>query len=267
MEAREQIERLVRLQKVAIEMRDATAVIEAAPGRIEESEARFRERNAEYVELKDRHDELERENRERNLELKSLEESRDKFQADLMQVQNQREYAAILKEIDTVKARISDHEDRILANDEEIETLREDIKARSEHIEAEREIVAKERTDVEAGVAEAERTVERARAERATIEAGMPDWLLAAVGRVERSRQGVFLVEARDATCQACYVRVRPQAFQEIKLGTALHACSSCRRFLYWPGTLDGGGSTDASDAPDTEAGDASATGAASHGA
>ncbi len=241
MEAKQKILSLVRLQTVALEIRDARAVVDAAPGRIEEIEGRFRERNAEYVEVKERHDALEADNRTRNLDLETLTVSRKKFMDDLMQVQNQREYAALLKEIDTVKAKISEHEDRVLANLDELEKLREDLTSRAAHIEEERKVVAAEIATVESDVAEAERVIARATAERERIEADLPGTLIGTVKRVEHSRQGVFVAEAESGTCQACFVRVRPQAFQEIKLGARLHACGSCRRFLYWPGMIETG--------------------------
>jgi len=267
MDAKQQTKHLVRLQAVALEIREARGVVAAAPGRIEAIEARFRERNAEYVAVKERNDTLERENRERNLELGTLAESRKKFMDDLMQVQNQREYAAILKEIDTVKARISDHEDTVLANMGELETLKTDLDARASHIEEERRQVATERAAVEAEVRDAEQRIERGTAERERIESQLPAALLSTVRRVEDSRQGVFLAPVHDATCQACYVRVRPQAFQEIKLGSRLHACTSCRRFLYWPAVVESAAPEDAGAASETPSEGELPSAGAAHGA
>ena len=51
-----------------------------------------------------------------------------------MQVKNQREYAAMLKEIDSVKAQISDHEEAILTDMEEIEKLKVELATHEEHI-------------------------------------------------------------------------------------------------------------------------------------
>lgn len=251
MNAKEQTALLVRLQAVAQDVRRAEAVVAAAPGRIEEIEGRFRERNAEYVTVRDRHDELERDSRERDLELKTLEETHKKLMADLMQVQNQREYAALLKEIDTVKAKISGHEDKVLANMEELEGLRTELDSRKSHIDEERQVVERERAEVESDVQAAEATITQGRVERDAIESELPAPLLGSVRRVEQSRHGLFLVEVRDGTCQACYVRVRPQAFQEIKLGSRLHACGSCLRYLYYPPLLsESSGSDSTGDAP-----------------
>ena len=59
----------------------------------------------------------------------------------------------------------------------------------------------------------------------------------------------------------SCFVRVRPQMFQEIKLATAVHACSNCRRFLYYESSLEpagkpspGGETSAATDKPNVEA-------------
>ena len=82
-------------------------------------------------------------------ELTLLEEKRKKFMDDLMQVKNQREYAAMLKEIDSVKAQISEHEDAILRDLDEMEKLKDELATHKEHIETERKAVEKERAIAE----------------------------------------------------------------------------------------------------------------------
>ena len=225
--------RLLRIQDLALEMRRARELVESAPARIEQIEERFRERNAEYVALQTRFDELEADQRSRNQELADLEEARRKYTDQLMQVKNQREYAAMLKEIDAVKARAAEHEDAVLRDMEESEALRGDLEARTEHIQAEREQVEQERQAVETEAERARGAIERLDAERAAIEAELPVELVETVRRVEEYRQGVFLAKADGQVCQSCFVRIRPQVFQEIKLGTRIHACGNCRRLLY----------------------------------
>jgi predicted nucleic acid-binding Zn-ribbon protein len=232
-EAREQLIHLVNIQNLAITIGEDRKIIDQAPFRIEEIEGRFRDRNTEYVAVKDRFDELEKDIRERNLELETLIANRKKYSEDLMQVQNQREYSAILKEIDEVKARIADHEEAVLSNMEEIETLKGQIESMGEHISVEREKVAVETGEVKATIEKAEAEVARCIREREMLEGELPPALAAALRRVEGQRHGLFLVEVVDGTCQACYVRVRPQVYQEIKAASKLHNCGSCRRFLY----------------------------------
>jgi hypothetical protein len=225
---------LLGIQDLVLEILAARLVVEGAPGKIEEAEARFRERNAEYVATKERFDAIEAERATRSAELSTLEESKKHFQDSLMQVKNQREYAAVLKEIDAVKARIAENEDAILASMDEVETLKTDLEARAAHIESERAIVDKERTEIEAAVADSQATIERATARRAELEATLPAPLVGNVRRVEEGRRGVFLVRADREMCSACHVRVRPQVYQEIKQALKLHACGNCKRYLYY---------------------------------
>ena len=238
MEPKEQLRTLLRIQDQALEIRRSREVVESAPSRLEGIEAAFRERNAEYVTVRERFEELEHEQRSRTQELSVLEESRRKFQDALMQVKNQREYAAVLKEIDVVKAQAADHEDRILKAMDEVETLRTDLEARSAHISEEREKVASEMAQVEREVAEARVRIGKLEADRAACEAQLPRELVDGVRRIEDARQGVFLARAEDQICQLCFVRVRPQVYQEIKLAAKIHSCGNCKRILYYEPAL-----------------------------
>jgi len=232
--AKEQLIRLVRIQELVDTVRQAEKVLAAAPGKLEEIENHFRERNAEYVAIRDRFDELELDRKTRGDELEVLEENKTKYTDDLMRVKNQKEYAAMLKEIDSVKAQISEHEDAILRDMEEIEKLKGELATHEEHIAQEREAVAAESTSVEQASTEARETIEKLTVQRRELESGLSQPLLASVRRLEAKRSGVFLSRALDGTCQSCYVRVRPQVFQEIKLATAVHSCENCRRYLFF---------------------------------
>jgi hypothetical protein len=235
LEAKAQLTNLLRIQELANQIRAARQTIETAPARIGEIEQRFRERNAEYVGLQERFEELERDRRTRSSELELLEARKKKFMDDLMQVKNQREYAAMLKEIDAVKAQIADHDEAILRDMEEIDRLKGELQTHSEHIAAEREAVTRQRAEVEARVAEAAALVEQRSRVRERIEAELSTDQRATLRRLELRRQGVFLAVADNGVCQSCFVRVRPQVFQEIKAAAAVHNCESCKRFLYHP--------------------------------
>jgi hypothetical protein len=61
-----------------------------------------------------------------------------------------------------------------------------------------------------------------------------------------------------DGICQSCFVRVRPQVFQEIKLASKLHYCSNCKRLLFHEPTVEalaaeqsGAGSPEAHPSPE----------------
>ena len=70
-------------------------------------------------------------------------------------------------------------------------------------------------------------------AERVQYESELPRNVQTTLRKLEARRQGIFLSKAENGTCLCCFVRIRPQVFQEIRLATKIHTCDSCRRFLY----------------------------------
>jgi predicted nucleic acid-binding Zn-ribbon protein len=52
--------------------------------------------------------------------------------------------------------------------------------------------------------------------------------------RIAKTRGGVAMAEAIDERCQVCMVRLRPQVYQELRMGDKLFHCESCRRILYF---------------------------------
>ena len=74
-----------------------------------------------------------------------------------------------------------------------------------------------------------------------------------AIRRLEASRQGVFLAKSDNGTCMSCFVRVRPQVFQEVKTASAVHTCDSCRRFLYYEPALKPAADAAPAEAPAVE--------------
>lgn len=233
-----QLRLLVQIQKLALEIAADRAVIEGAPARTEEIEAHFRERNIEYVAIKDRHDEIQADQKARAERVKELEAQRDKFKANLMQVKNQREYTAVLQEIDSTTGEISVNEEAILRNMEELETLTGELKSHEEHINTERENVAREKAEIEQQVAVATERVGKLEAERVELESHLPASVVVSAQKLEANRQGVFISLVEGESCQSCFVRVRPQVVQEIKRGKKLHSCGNCKRFLYHPRLL-----------------------------
>ena len=174
MSVQQQMLDLLRLQELAASVSNTRNLIANAPARIEEIEERFRQRNTEYVEAKTRYDAIEEDHKARNSEVAELQIQLEHFNENLMKVQNQREYAAILKEIDDVKTRISGHETTILEQMDELEKLKGELQSMSEHITTERKVVAKEVAGVEEEVGQAETRRGQSLKERIKVEAGLP---------------------------------------------------------------------------------------------
>jgi hypothetical protein len=148
-------------------------------------------------------------------------------------VKTNKEYTAMLHEIEGVERDIRAREDQILAEMEQAEGLGAEAKQEEAVFKKEEEKARTEgrALDERARVLEAE--VEKLTALRDEVARTVPQDKLELFQRVSRKR-GDALAEAKDSRCEACHVRLRPQMFMELKRNEEVVQCPSCSRVLYY---------------------------------
>ena len=156
-----------------------------------------------------------------------------KLKDQLMAVKTNKEYTAMLHEIQTAEAQIRQEEDKILELMEEMENLEADLKRDERELKARTEEIGRNIAVREASVPGFEAELERLRLEKTVIEANVEEELLGRYRRIADLRKGIALAEARDELCTACHVRIRPQVYAELLKTEGLHTCDSCSRILY----------------------------------
>jgi predicted nucleic acid-binding Zn-ribbon protein len=108
------------------------------------------------------------------------------------------------------------------------------VKKAEEALAADKAAVARERAALEEETVRLRAELERVERERTEVVAHLSPTLLATYDTLIHGRRGLAVVEARDQLCTACHVRLRPQVFNEIRRGDAIHQCGSCQRILYF---------------------------------
>jgi predicted nucleic acid-binding Zn-ribbon protein len=150
-----------------------------------------------------------------------------------MEVKTNKEYTAVLHEIETVEREIRAREDQVLAEMERAEALSAEVKREEAAFRAEEERARAEGKALEERGRALDAQVKRLAAERDTVAAAVPPARLELFRRVARVR-GDAVAEAKDEMCVACHVRLRPQMFMEIKRNDQVVQCPSCGRVLYY---------------------------------
>jgi len=151
-----------------------------------------------------------------------------------MEVKTNKEYTAMLHEIEAVERDIRAREDQILAEMERGESLTLDVKREDETYKQAEE---RHRADVRATDERArglDEQVRRLTAERDAIAATVPGGLLDLFHRVARSRGGVAVAQAQEGMCQVCHVKLRLQFYADLKRNEEIVQCPACNRILYY---------------------------------
>ena len=204
------------------------------PAELTEVDREYREKVDAVERLKQRLSDAEVERRRANAELSEHRDRLRKYQSQLRAVQNQREYGAVLNEIDGVEKLLRSAEDRILSLDEEVKTSTKDLASREELLPLETEQHEERLKDWRVTQRQINDELAGAQEEIDRLQAGMHPRDRVEFSRLMEKKGGQAIVLVSGVSCSACHVKVRPAALQALKAGRDIIYCDSCKRILYW---------------------------------
>jgi predicted nucleic acid-binding Zn-ribbon protein len=165
--------------------------------------------------------------------VQDLEAKRSKYKGQLMEVKTNKEYTAMLHEIEGVEREIRSREDQILEEMEKAEAVAQDIRREAAAFKVVEQEAKTEGAGLDAREAKLGKDAGRLRIERDEVAASVPEDALHIYHRVAKLR-GTGVAEAKDGMCQACRMKLRLQVWVELKKNEGLYQCESCSRVLYY---------------------------------
>jgi uncharacterized protein len=228
------LDQLYRLQDRVRFVQTRQRERDTIPSELIEVDREYQEKVEAVDRLKKRRSEAELERRRANAELSEHREKLRKYQTQLRAVQNQREYGAVLNEIDGVEKLVRSAEDRILNLDEELENATKELATREEMLPLETEQHEERLKDWRLTQRTINDELASAQEEIARLEAAMNPRDRSEFQRLMDKKGGLAIVLVAGNSCSACHVKVRPAALQALKVGREIIYCDSCKRILYW---------------------------------
>lgn len=230
------LQQLIALQAVDTKIAGLEGDAARLPRRIEAIQATVATARKTVEDLKGRLDAARKNIRAKEKDLDVSASKRSKAEARLYEVKTNREYSAVLVEIEDIKQEKGRIEEEILAQMETQERVAVDVReAEAQLKRSEAEGQAEEAT-VREQLRAVEQALAGARAERAALAKDVPVPLLASYDRILKARGGLAIAQALPPAmiCAGCRMAIRPQAIQELKTQGQLLMCESCGRYLYW---------------------------------
>ncbi len=227
------IEQLVKLQSIDTQLRDIEELLGDLPTRVDELNKKEKSLLDKLSSNKERIKEIDLACSKNEGKLLDLKDKIDKHKDQLFLVTNNKQYDAIMHEIDHLKQERDRIETEELEWLEEKETLDSETKEKEESLESLTADLSERRQKLETAIsnsADEKNVLERDRDE-ASKEVSQPVMLV--YEKVIRARNGLAVAEIVNNSCGGCGAIVPPQTVSEIRNGTKLHNCGSCGRFLY----------------------------------
>jgi len=157
----------------------------------------------------------------------------------MSEVKTNKEYQALLSEIDTMKGANSRIEEEILQVMDEIDEVKKDLSRREKEMGSTLEKIEGERKKLQEKITRGEEAWNAGVERREALSKQIESKLVKLYHTLKEKRQGVGVVSVRNETCQGCFVNVPPQLFIEVQKNNALVRCPHCNRILFWEGDRD----------------------------
>jgi hypothetical protein len=227
------LEKLIDLHHAETEIARLEGELAAIPRQREELEARVARDRGRLDAAREALEGSQKVRKQNETAVQDLEGKRSKYKGQLMDVKTNKEYTAMLHEIETVEREISTREDQILEEMEKAEGLAADVRREEEAFRGVEADAKKEIAELDARQARLEDERRRMGAEREKVAATIPEAPLKLYQRVAKLR-GTGVAEAKDGVCQACHVTLRPQVWVELRQNEQIIQCSACSRIVYY---------------------------------
>ncbi len=232
---RHELIQMIRLQAIYDQIAQAITEQETPPADVLELEEENRRRQRELEELEERIEEIEEELREVRRKEEESKLELEHFQKQRAAVTNEREFTAVINEIDFATRALEEAE----ARRKELEGAEEEIRAEIQtRKEARPEEEASHREVVERWAARQQELKEliHTLAEQArTIEEGLHPANRSRFLRLLKSKQGRAMAPAIEGSCSLCHFALRPHVQQRVRRAEEIITCEHCHRILYLP--------------------------------
>jgi predicted nucleic acid-binding Zn-ribbon protein len=238
------LQNILELQTALSGLREAEQRLHGIPDWMRELHDEHERRKAEIQTTEASAEEAAKERRTAEAAVQDAQEKLKKYQQQINKVSTQREYGALLQEIDTVKGQITSQEEQAFSSLERSEQAQKDLAALRESFRETEERYAAEMTRWEAEKPGIARQVADFKARIDDLKKGLPRPMISQFERIlDRYPTGavaaVRLIDRpgqkqREWHCIACNYRIRPQVVVEIRNGSGLVQCESCKRILFF---------------------------------
>ncbi len=238
-DARHDLILLVRLQQYYDRIAEAIRERQTPPREVQELEQGNRDRQAELEETEEQmrgHEtelsDVRKKEEEWKLEL-------DHFQRQKAMVTNEREFTAVISEIDYATKALNEAAARRRELEDAIHALSVDLEERRN---ARPEEEAAHKDVVEGWEQRKLELVERVHglvAEARAIEADLAPKNRARFMRLLESKKGTAMAAVLDGSCSLCHFALRPHLQQRVRRCEEIICCETCHRILYLETMLD----------------------------
>ena len=225
---------IIELQRLDSELREASLVLEGIPRLVQDVDKRVQATTKLVADAKDKMAQNQKKRRDLENDVKDMKGQVGKYKRQLNEVKTNKEYTALLHEIEETQQKVDTLEEAIIAEMLAADDVEEEIKAALRKQGTEEDVLKKEKIVLDEKMKETEARFAALTKEREALLPRIPREQLRLYESIYQKKGGTALSPVTGDFCAMCHMRVRPQMLNEIRDKTKVIPCEACGRILYW---------------------------------
>ena len=168
------------------------------------------------------------------------EAAREKFEGQMDQIQTQREYEALDKEIKDSGEREQDLRRDLQKEEQLLGEMKVGLEKEEAMIHKQEEEVQKEQAKIKEALHDREKQLKILEKKEKTITPGLDEEILFKFERIIRSKLGLGIVPIDHGVCNGCHMILTVQFVNEVRRGEGIMFCPYCSRILFYQDESEG---------------------------
>lgn len=230
---KDQIKKLVDLQKIDVEIYNVNTGLTEKPALIEELKKKFEAGKAHLNQLEEKLKSIQLKRKELELEMKAKEDEIARSNIQLTQLKTNKEYQIKLNEIASIKADKSIVEEKILLSYDEADAVQGEISKEKVAVGAEEKQYLARKKEIEDEITLMEDRLKVLESQRKQQLPGVDRTLLNRYEKVLAHKDGLGIAPLNGNACGGCHMNVPPQTINAIRMHDQLIECETCQRIMY----------------------------------
>lgn len=229
-----QIKQLVELQKVDDLIFEAKRDMENAPRDVEELQHSFEVVEGRRNHILDKLSHLEEQKKRLSNEIDEDAEKIKKSKNKMMQVGNEREHQAIVREMDSLERSSRAREDERLALLEELQMVNESLGEIDKEYNAIKADMDDKSSKLEEILAFGKDQLAVLDKKRMAASESIPNPIFMRYEFIKNRLEHPVIVSVDDGICSGCNIAIPPQTYIELQQGQQILSCPNCQRLIFW---------------------------------
>ena len=228
------IHHLKELQNIDNNLSEIRSFLGDLPVKVEELKSREAMLIGELEKGRDRLIHIEVELNKIEVEIIAAREKIDSLKDQLFKVGNNRQYDALMAEIDHLKESVDQKETKDIELMEEKSQLKAKVKLQEDSLDELTSDLSARINKLESTMAESGDRKKELEQERNNRREEIPQSLLSRYDRILKAKKGLAVAAVEGSACEGCGSALPPQIVFYVKAKSNLYNCDICGRFLFW---------------------------------